>query len=294
MKSIWDLLGDIRTAFTLLIAASAILLTGSFYAEHHWALFKELNRTPVQQWLTMHFADQRAQIWWVPTLFVIMTALGLNTLICAGNRVLRLLRQRRSTAPARFFYLLAPSLIHFLFIVIMIGHLITFTTGRWLSVPLKSGAPATTDSGKQYQVKAIVDRYYPETSALRDRISQTIVILEDADRNAFHLQYLKPAFTGGRFMLLDKIENSRATDGGQTAAPTSEDTCNQAQVYKVTNKTEKQGRQRLLIVSDPGLFPIVAGLTLILAVMAAYFYVQTKANHVSKKTEEKCSNGFSC
>jgi hypothetical protein len=130
VQKIWNIIGDIKISFVLLMAASATLFTGSIYAGGHFSLFRELNRLRVQDWLAVHMKAQPELAWWIPVLFVIMGALGLNTFICASNRVARLIPQRYALSSRKFFYLLVPSLIHFLFIIIMFGHLTTFLSAK--------------------------------------------------------------------------------------------------------------------------------------------------------------------
>jgi hypothetical protein len=277
MKIIWNVLGDIRVAFILLMAASATLLTGSFYAGRNFALFMELNRLRIQDWLPTHLADQPGVAWWVPLLFLIMGMLGVNTFICATNRMARLIRQRRGMPPGRFFHLLTPSLVHFLFIMIMIGHLTTFTAGRWQTLPLVADSSLSIAPGSApIHVQALNDRFFPETSVLRDRIAQTTVTLVDANQEIMQLQYARPAYRDGRFFFLDKIKKGKSKVKERVLPSTTDETCNKAHVYVETNQARMEGRQLLLIVSDPGLAIIVTGLTLIMVLMIGYFLFKPK------------------
>ena len=277
MKTIWNTLGDIRVAFLLLMAASATLLAGSFYAGGNFSLFMELNRLRIQDWLPAHLADQPDVVWWVPLLFLIMGMLGVNTFICATNRIARLIRKRRSMSPGRLFYLLTPSLVHFLFIMIMIGHLTTFTAGQWQALPLVTDGLVTIVPGSApVHVQAVNDRFFPETSALRDRIAQTTVTLVDANQETVQLQYARPAYRDGRFLFLDKIKKSKSQAKERILPSTKDETCNKAHVYVETNQARKQGNPLLLIVSDPGLAVIITGLTLIMVLMIGYFLLKPK------------------
>jgi hypothetical protein len=178
LKTTWNALSDIRLAVLLLMAASATLLTGSFYAEDHVSLFMALNHMRIQDWLPVQWASRPALVWWIPMLFAIMALLGINTFICAANRILRLVGRRRNMARGRFFYLLTPSLVHFLFITIMLGHLATFTMGRWQRVPLTADSPiAVSPEVPACRVAGIRDEFYPESSALGGRLRQTAVTL---------------------------------------------------------------------------------------------------------------------
>jgi hypothetical protein len=277
MKNVWNLLGDIKLAFILLLSSSATLLIGSLYAGGDFALFHELNRMRIQDWLPAQLVDRPGGIWWIPLLFLIMGMLGVNTFICAFNRIAQLIRQRRSLPVGRFCYLLMPSLVHFLFIVIMLGHLTTFTAGRWQTLPVVEKTQVTIDQeDKAYQVQAISDQFFPQTSALRDRIAQTTVTLVDAHQKTTRLAYTRPVYMDGHFFFLDKIKKKKPTVKPRILPSTTEETCNKAHVYVEPHPAQRQGRQLLLIVSDPGLPVIITGLALILILMVGYFLFRPK------------------
>lgn len=276
IRRVWHLLGDTRIAFVLLLAVSATLLTGAFYAEHHSSLIRELNRMRIQDWFPGHWTAQPERIWWVPLLFVLMTGLGINTFVCAANRSVRLLGQRRAWPAATFLHLLTPSLIHFLFLFIMLGHLTTFAAGTWQTVPLEAGGELALEGDpRSYRVLEIRDRFYPDGSALHHRIAQTRVTLAAADGTAIHLAYTRPVLADGRIFLLDKIKRRSKAAKRKILPLADEETCNKAALYVEPDKERKNGRQHLLVVSDPGLPVIVTGLASILLLMLGYFLFQT-------------------
>lgn len=284
MKKIWRLLGDTRIAFLLLLAASATLLTGAFYAEHNFSLYRELNRMRIQDWFPAHWAAEPQLVWWVPLLFLFMTGLGINTFICASSRVARLLHQRQTWPPARFFHLLTPSLIHFIFLVIMLGHLTTFVAGNWQTISLTADADvAIAGESRFYRVQDLRDQFYPDASALHDRIAQTRVDLATADGETIHLAYTRPVLTDDRFFLLDKVKAGRGAAKRKILPQADKETCNKANVYVEADKKRKKGRHLLLVVSDPGLPLILSGLTLIMILMIGYFLFQPTGNGKNAK-----------
>ena len=225
----------------------------------------------------MQMADRPEVVWWIPLLFLIMGMLGVNTFICATDRVCRLIGQRRGMPPGRLLYLLIPSLVHFLFIMIMIGHLTTFTTGRWQTLPLAAGGTVTIDSsGAQYRVDAIDHRFFPETSALRERIAQTTVTLVGANAQTARLQYAQPVYMDGRYFILDKIKKKNNQSKKERVLPsTAAETCNKAHVFKAPDQARNVSGQLLLIVLDPGLAIIITGLGLIMVLMIVFFISKT-------------------
>ena len=246
LKTIWNALGDTRIAVVLLLAASAMLMTGAFIAEGHFSFFMELNHIRIQDWLKVHWTSRPELIWWIPALFIIMGLLGINTFICASNRCVRLIDQRHSLSPGRFFYLLTPSLVHFLFIIVMLGHLTTFVAGRWETAPLTAGGRIqTSDKASGYHVKAVEDQFFPSGSALRDQLSQTLVTLVSTDGENKQIQYARPVFIDGRFLLLDKARPKTGRPKNQRLPP---------------RRTKRAARSRLPRKPDPAKVPKRTGL----------------------------------
>jgi len=287
LKKIWHFAGDIKTSFVLLMLASLILFTGSMYGNNHFALFRSLNRIRVQDWLLENMAANSSAIWWVPVLFIVMGCLGLNTFICATDRVANLLPKRRSFSKIRFFYLLTPSIIHCLFIFIMLGHLITFTAGKWETIPLKEGVRVDIGKGVgTLTVTAIKDSFFSETSEMRDRINQTYVTLVDNENRNIMVQYLRPVIINGHFLFLDKIKKKKKQKqiAQKVIEPVDgkvQETCNKAYIYH--EKVKKQSSLRLLIVTDPGLCMIIVGLSAIMILMVWYFIFSNTGKN-DKKT----------
>ncbi len=277
IKRIWNILGDIKVSFALFMAASATLFTGSLYAGKYYSLFNELNHLRVQDWLADHIALQPELVWWIPLLFIIMGCLGVNIFICACNRVTVLIRQRKIDPEIRFFHLLTPSLIHFLFLVIILGHLMTFTLGRWQTTPIKQQSRVELGEEKQVlRVESIWDTFFPDNSAMRDRIFQTRVTLKNEAGKEIDLQFTKPVFIDGHYLFLDKTKGRKTEKSELKPAKDTQDdeNCNKAYVYIEKEREKPEGELLLLTVFDPGLYAIVLGLTSIMGLMIWYFIAQ--------------------
>lgn len=275
---IWRYIGDIKVSFFLLMATSLTLFIGSLYANKNYLLFRELNRMRVQDWLVSHIGTDPEKIWWVPVLFVIMGFLGLNTSICAFNRLSRLFGQRKALRHKTFFYLTIPSIIHCLFMVIMMGHLLTFTLGRWETLPIEEGLELFfADMSTRLKIKEINDTFYPNESGMKDRIIQTVVEMEPVGHPTKNIQYVKPVFVDGNFLFLDKKKKRKKDSSLVKELPgESKETCNKAPVFVEKNNNKKEGSLFLLKVSDPGLPFIISGLFFILCLMLWYYLAVNK------------------
>ncbi|MBN1830705.1 MAG: hypothetical protein JW896_01180 [Deltaproteobacteria bacterium] len=222
IRRIWNILGDIKVSFALLMAASATLFTGSLYAGDHYSLFNELNHLRIQDWVADHITLQPERVWWIPLLFIIMGCLGANIFMFACNRVAALVRQRKLDPNIRFFHLLTPSLIHFLFLVIILGHLMTFTLDRWQTTPIKQQSRVECGEERQVlRVQSVRDTFFPENSAMRDNIFQTRVTLKNEEGKEIALQFTKPVFIDGHYLFLDKKKEQKKKTWKQNLEKTS-------------------------------------------------------------------------
>lgn len=282
LKKIWNMAGHIKVSFVLLMLSSLVLFIGSMYANSHFTLIRALNRTRVQDWFMANLAAHASAIWWTPLLFIIMACLGVNIFICAVNRMAQILVQRRTVSKKRLFYLLTPTLIHYGFIVIMLGHLLTFTGGHWETIPLETDMRIHVGSQKALlTVVSVQDAFYAPTSAMRNRLRQTYVRLKDNQNREFVLEFLKPVRMNGHFLFLDKAKRKKLA-APITPRPddASKETCNQAHLFH--QKTPKPSGLRLLIISDPGLVLIISGLTVIMLLMGWYFIFPANGSKNSK------------
>ncbi len=279
VKIIWNFLGDLKLAFWLLLTASGILVIGSYYTNAHFSFFRTLNETRIQDWLAQYLLSHFHLTWWLPLLFVAMGLLGMNIFICTTNRIIALIHLRKKMKRSLFIVRLAPSVIHLIFLYILIGHLMTFTLGRWERVSLEQGKTITIgEKTFNVNVRTISNTYYPENSSLRDRISQTSVLLNDADGNNLALSYLHPVHYRGHYLFLDMIKQRKKDSFKKQPVSTifpKGETCNKAPVFHANTQKNNQ-KLLLLCVSDPGRLVIISGLAGILIVMIAYFVALIK------------------
>jgi len=132
----------------------------------------------------------------------------------------------------RFAVLLLPTIVHALFCLTLVGHLLTFTAGRWQRFPLAPGqAVALPDLGVSFDVE----------------LGQGAVRLTDRAGEKLELSFLHPARYAGRSFLLTMQPKKLRAD--QNRPPPLE----------------------LLVVSDPGFRLLMAVWALVVASLLAYF-----------------------
>jgi len=288
LKKIWNKLGDLRLTFWLLLAAAVLFFAGSFYANNNFSYTTTLNRMPVQEWLSRNASGNWHLSWWIPVLFVVMGLLGINTFICSYNRIASLLPLRHQLTFRRFFLKMTPSLIHCLFMAVMLGHLVTFTFGRWESIPLRKGKTVEfTRSVPDLKVDSMDVVFFSKDTSLSNRISQMSVQMSSSEGEKVKISYLEPVSYHGYHLIPEKKKKKKkCCEGGEKKAEPEIEikNCNTSIIYHVAKKSDKKGKEGfiLLAVYDPGLYIIIIAFFLILVLMLWYYVEIYLLNNKSK------------
>ena len=245
-----------------------------FYTSFDFSYFKAMNEIRIQDWLIQELPSRPGSNWWLPVLIGVLTLLGINTVICTVNRIMELAAGAKKIN-YRLILSLLPSIVHILFIPVMIGHAVTISMGSWTRIPLHEGAEVTIDSSlPPLSVKRIEDEFFPENSLLLKRIRQTNVTLTEKSGGDIRLSYLDSIRYHGYRLHLDMMKQKPGSAHQERHAQIIDDkeTCNKLETYRSRErKREKAQTVFLLAISDPGLPVILTAFTLILIIMIWYF-----------------------
>ncbi len=273
IRKLWNVIGDIRLSFWLLLAAAALFFTGSLYTSLDFSYFKAMNELRIQDWLSRELPARPGANWWLVPLFAVLFLLGVNTVICTLNRVIALFSARTKT-DYRFVLALLPSVVHLLFITVMLGHAVTITMGSWNRLPLAEGAVLQIDpSVPPLTVGTIKDEFFQEGSFLANRIRQTTVPLAGAG-DEIRLSYLDSIKYHGYRLHLDMVKKKTPGNHENRHAQMadSKETCNRSETFRSGKRTREPAQELyLLAIADPGLPVILASFSLILVIMTWYF-----------------------
>ena len=244
LTKLWNFMGSIRLSFWLLISGSIILFIGSLYTNSHFSFFQSLSQTRFQIWLSRHLFSSPELVWWTPVLFVIMGCLGLNILVCAIQRMTYIFSHSERKGVFQFFHKLTPSVIHLVFPVVLLGHLMTFTTAQWHRTPVKKGTVVNIDGvSSPLTVTGITPTHFSETSLMQNRISQTRVKLQDDADTEFILAFLHPLRINGVHLHLDMVKKRFADMKKTDITPVPEDeNCDKAEVYHKTRQEKVRAK----------------------------------------------------
>jgi len=129
IPKIWECISSVRTTLWLILAAIALLLTGSVYVRSNAMGFHPLNHSLMQDWFREWGLRNLDQSWWFPVLAAILLLLGINTLCCVLDRLVFHWRRRRLTGTNVFLVKILPTLIHLTFALMLAGHLCSMGVG---------------------------------------------------------------------------------------------------------------------------------------------------------------------
>ncbi len=279
----WNFLGDIRLSFYLLISAALFLLIGAFYSGMNYSYFSKLNEMRLQDWMIQRLAAEPGITWWLPLLLIVLVLLGVNTFICSWDRMSSLLPGRKEVSCRRFLNNITPSLIHYLFIIVMLGHAVTFMLGSWQRIPVKEGASIKiSEDFPEFRIDSIENDYFPQDSPLKDRIRQTTVSMRSPKGESLELSFLNHLAFKGYHLHLDMVKKRKDKRSRQEIIEQQKkETCNKEDVYHLKSNQKKKSRKLLLLViDDPGLYIIISGFVMILILMFWYFVEIRKRNNV--------------
>jgi len=265
LREIWKAAGDTRVTFWSLAASAILFFVGSLYANLHFELVGGLNETRIQDWVAANMATNLPRTWWLPVLLLALLVLGINTFACTVQRLVVLLPARRQLRPAAFARELTPTIIHALFAVVMIGHLVTITGGEWRRFPLKEGAEIPLGTGAApLKIVSVEDELFPPVEGQPRRIAQTRVLLSSPAGERFELGHGDPLSYQGHHLILDREKKRKAP------RKESAETCNREKDYRLDREAPAAG-PTVLVVRDPGMRVIFPAFILILILMGWYF-----------------------
>ncbi|MBI5603847.1 MAG: hypothetical protein HY879_10880 [Deltaproteobacteria bacterium] len=176
-QKIWNWCGNVKITFYLFLFISLNLVAGSYFIKFNSALFNPLNHLLLQEWLIGYGINEPFKILWLGSLLGLLTLLGINTLVCAWNRI-RLLWPKRTQMPFKIFSIkVTPSLIHLCFLVILAGHFISLIQGYNAVLSAKPGESIRLPDRTEIKILEQQCEYYQFPPALQQSIKQCTVTL---------------------------------------------------------------------------------------------------------------------
>ncbi len=276
LKKLLERIGDLRAAFWLILLAAADMAVGAVYAALNYQFFDQMNGWRVPEWFLSVGVRHLGRTWWIPLLFLLFLLLGVNTAACILNRCLALWPRRRQMGAWRFFQTAIPTLVHAVFLVILAGHLLTFTTQSFRRYPLQEGQTLNVPGLPAVRVSSVRIERFPDGSLMAQRIRQARVTLAllAGDSAPVVLRFLEPAEFGGLTLHLDLQREPKNKLSAKPLPPDPRDAnCNKEHLFRVGPDQPPATMPRLwLVVSrDPGLGALLWGFGVIIVLLALFY-----------------------
>lgn len=245
LKRAWKIAAAVQTTFWLLGLATLFFVIGSIYFRFEKQFLPQLNFLLVQDWMKDIGWQHPGLSWWFFILLFLLLLLGINTVACSIDRLLRLLPLRKKTAKLEFAVTLTPTLVHLVFILVLCGHLLSSFAGSVEKVSCASGQTIELPGQRTLQVLAVRYHTFARPASLEGKLKEMSADLHfraPGFDGKFTAAILSPAYRAGYSFHLDSVDKYART------------------------------RELLLIIRrDPGIRLIIPGLLTIILLMAWYF-----------------------
>ncbi|MCF6187973.1 MAG: hypothetical protein L3J49_10950 [Desulfobulbaceae bacterium] len=122
---------SILLAVILLVLLAVDLCFAYISLNGRQSLFDAMNRQSIGAWISTYGVENIQHTAWFFTLLFLLSVLVLNTLVCTGDRLWKLIRRWRTAgANRRVWFSLATHIMHLSVVVILIGYLLSYTMTR--------------------------------------------------------------------------------------------------------------------------------------------------------------------
>jgi len=245
IKRVWNVMASVQTTFWLLAQATLFFVIGSVYFRFEKQFLPQLNFHLVQDWSEKIGWQHPGLSWWFFLLLFLLLLLGINTVACSIDRLLRLLPLRKKMVRLEFAVTLTPTLIHLVFILVLCGHLLSSFAGSVEKVSCTPGQALELSGQRTLRVLAVRCETHTQPPSLAGKLKKMSAELHfraPGFDGKFTTAILAPAHRAGYSFHLDSID--------------------------------KYARSReliLIIRRDPGIRLIIPGLLFIITLMLWYF-----------------------
>lgn len=102
------------------------LAAGYFCLKRQTALFIPMNDIGLPAWIATYGRHNPAATWWFYLLFLLLAVLACNTFACTTQRLVLLLKAKERFGRLRLLLKLAPHIIHYALLIILLGYLASY------------------------------------------------------------------------------------------------------------------------------------------------------------------------
>ncbi|HOC38440.1 MAG TPA: hypothetical protein PKJ77_04105 [Thermodesulfobacteriota bacterium] len=206
LRKVWRSIASVQLSIYLLFLAASNLGIAAGYLKWMPDTFRPLNKMPLPDWWSTYAT---ADAWWIVTLLIVLSLLGVNTAACTVDRLCTLWPRRFDYGRQRFLVLLSPSLMHIFFLLALSGHALSLFNGVHKDLPLVQGDTIPVGNAL-VQVEWIQPRYW-DNPLLKNPLKQCTIGLTfhiGSKTVSRELRFLKPFILDGWSYHLDANPNA--------------------------------------------------------------------------------------
>ena len=154
LKTVWKSAGSINLTIVLLLLLVVDLSAGFICLESNISIFIPLNDVGLIAWLDTYGINYLQYTAWFFLLLLLLFLLAVNTFICTTDKVVILLGNRSYyRSRVKFILNFAPHIIHYAFVVIMAGYLVSYIFAVNLPANILLPEKSILIPGTEYKIK---------------------------------------------------------------------------------------------------------------------------------------------
>ena len=180
---------------------------------------------------------------------------------------------------------MCPSIIHCLFLLVLVGHVLTITVSTHAKVAIDAGTVVDIPGHGRLTIQRIDLEKYPDDSLLRTRTKQvhvTAEICRGDETRIDMVKFLEPLRLGNTYLHLDLERRPKK----KVALYEETTVCNRSEF----SLTRHEPQVFLVITEDPGFNVIVIGFCGIIVLLVWYYLSSTRYTWFKGKNEMELEN----
>lgn len=208
---VWNALGSVRLTILLCLALCLDLIAGYVCLDGNSHIFSPMNETGLQEWAVTYGMNSLPLTAWFFILLGLLFFLSVNTFICTTERLYTLFRARKAFTRWKFACRLAPHLMHYAMIIMLLGYLTSYLFSQVIPfVTLIPGSSCTLPDGS---CVISLERFEPVFSdsdrlgTYRNRVIEPRAFLKLTDGNSSKIRMINGKaplrFAGYNLFLMD-------------------------------------------------------------------------------------------
>ena len=166
IKRIWSFLGKPSFSMWLIFMIFLDLILGSLIMKRHPKVFFALQNNLLQDWMRAYGINEIDITWWFFVLLILLFILSITSTVCAINRINSVIKGAKGVGLKVIIHRLSTSIIHFGFLFLLIGQLLshTLSTNLYGKILYRGSSMVLPDSAIRMVLKDLNIQYFRENS----------------------------------------------------------------------------------------------------------------------------------